>query len=151
MSAVWPSGGQVSTGQQVPHVCMLAPSEALFLCTDFLRNVAVGWNGSLVRQRGFWLLWLSSLNKKMWTLPEFLHVCLSLSFLCAASADFKCHCFLSRHGQGGYGSFQEVLEVVYEMKSCGTQMDINAYSILCCFPFWFMCFHKTQICNTSEI
>lgn len=34
-SAVRPSGSQVSTGQRVPHVCMLASGKALFLCRDF--------------------------------------------------------------------------------------------------------------------
>lgn len=96
--------GQGSTGQQVPDTCMLAPSEAFFFqCRDFFQNVAVGWNGSLVRQKGYWLLWFSSLNKKNCELCQNFCVYLSLWLLCSASAGSKCHCCPSRHGQGGSG------------------------------------------------
>lgn len=82
--------------------CMLAPSEAAFFfwCRDFFQNAAVGWNGSLVRQKGYWLLSFSSLNKK---LCQNFFVYLSLSLLCTASAGSKWHCCPSPHGQGRSG------------------------------------------------
>lgn len=127
--------------------CMNASSSgALFLCRDSFRDVAVGWKGSLLRQKGYWLLWLPSLKKRIWTRPEFLWVyCPSHIFglhpqtlnviaprLVMDMEDLICF----RRLRWGF-----IIKILWPY---GTQMTSTPFLLL------FIWFHKNHICNTSK-
>lgn len=101
--------------------------------------------GSSLRQKGYWLLLVSSLDKKMWAQTEFLRVYPSFSLLCATSTDSKCHCCSSHYEHGGFDLIQEVLEKLDMIKIL---RPFSTPTLFLFFIVYHCCLCAFRKCNT---